>query len=104
VQGDRGLLTAVGPRSGYTFEDPHAFVELIQELLDQGTTTVVLDLPPRPGVTARPAPCSDSGLGSGDSLQLRVRSMFLGGARRALVLIVAWRLQRREATGGRLAR
>jgi hypothetical protein len=34
---------------GTRFEDPHAFVELIQEFLDQGTTTVVLDLPPRPG-------------------------------------------------------
>jgi hypothetical protein len=33
---------------GTRFEDPHAFVELIQALLDKGTATVVLDLPPKP--------------------------------------------------------
>ena len=49
VQGDRGLLLVAGLDPGTRFEDPHAFVELIQELLDQGTTTVVLDLPSRPG-------------------------------------------------------
>jgi hypothetical protein len=30
------------------FEDPHAFVELIKGLLDEGSATVVLDVPPTP--------------------------------------------------------
>ena len=30
------------------FEDPHAFVKLIEGLLDEGSATIVLDVPPRP--------------------------------------------------------
>ena len=48
VQGDREFLRAAGLDPGTRFEDPHAFVELIQGLLDQGTANVVLDVPPRP--------------------------------------------------------
>lgn len=48
VQGDRELLGVAGLDPDTRFEDPHEFVELIQELLDTGTATVVLDVPPRP--------------------------------------------------------
>jgi hypothetical protein len=48
VQGDREFLKVAGLDPGTRFEDPHAFVELIQGLLDEGTATVVLDVPPRP--------------------------------------------------------
>ena len=48
VQGDRELLRVAGLDPGTRFEDPHAFVELVQGLLDQGTANVVLDVPPRP--------------------------------------------------------
>jgi hypothetical protein len=48
VQGDREFLKVAGLDPGTRFEDPHAFVELIQGLLDQGSATVVLDVPPRP--------------------------------------------------------
>ena len=32
---------------GHAFEDPHAFVELIEKLLDKGSASVVLDVPER---------------------------------------------------------
>jgi hypothetical protein len=48
VQGDREVLRVAGLDPGTRFEDPHAFVELIQGLLDEGTATVVLDVPPKP--------------------------------------------------------
>jgi hypothetical protein len=45
VQGDREFLRVAGLDPGTRFEDPHAFVELVEGLLDEGTATVVLDLP-----------------------------------------------------------
>ena len=48
VQGDRGLLRAAGLDPGTSFEDPHAFVELVEGFLDEGTATVVLDVPAKP--------------------------------------------------------
>ena len=48
VQGDRGLLRVAGLDPGTHFEDPHAFAELVEGLLDEGTATVVLDVPPNP--------------------------------------------------------
>jgi len=45
VQGDRALLGAAGLDPGTRFEDPHAFVDLVRARLDEGTETVVLDLP-----------------------------------------------------------
>jgi hypothetical protein len=51
VQGDREFLSVAGLDPGTRYEDPHAFVELIQGLLDHGSANVVLDIPPRP---ARP--------------------------------------------------
>jgi hypothetical protein len=48
VQGDREFLKVAGLDPGTRFEDPHAFVELIQGLLDQESATVVSDVPPRP--------------------------------------------------------
>jgi hypothetical protein len=48
VQGDRELLKVAGLDPGTRFEDQHEFVELIQGLLDAGTATVVLDVPPTP--------------------------------------------------------
>jgi hypothetical protein len=48
VQGDREFLGVAGLDPDTRFEDPHAFVELIQGLLDEGTATVVLDVPPKP--------------------------------------------------------
>ncbi len=45
VQGDREFLKVAGLDPGTRFEDPHAFVELIEKLLDKGTASVVLDLP-----------------------------------------------------------
>ncbi len=47
VQGDRELLRAAGLDPGTRFEDPHAFVELVEGLLDEGTGTVALDVPPK---------------------------------------------------------
>ena len=47
VQGDREFLKVAGLDSGTPFEDPHAFVELIEKLLDAGTASVVLDVPQR---------------------------------------------------------
>jgi hypothetical protein len=44
----QGILRVAGLDPGTRFEDPHAFVELIQELLDKGSANVVLDIPPRP--------------------------------------------------------
>jgi hypothetical protein len=48
VQGDRGLLRVVGLDPGTRFEDPHAFAERVERFLDEGTATVVLDVPPKP--------------------------------------------------------
>jgi hypothetical protein len=48
VQGDREFLSVAGLDPETRFEDPHAFVELIEELLDKGTASVVLDVPPEP--------------------------------------------------------
>jgi hypothetical protein len=48
VQGDREFLKVAGLDPDTRFEDPHAFVELIQALLDKGSATVVLDIPPGP--------------------------------------------------------
>ena len=47
VQGDREFLKAAELDPGTRFEDPHAFVELIEKLLDAGSASVVLDLPQR---------------------------------------------------------
>lgn len=46
VQGDRDLLQLAGLDPDTPFEDPHAFVELVEGLLDSGTATVVADVPP----------------------------------------------------------
>ena len=48
VQGDRELLRVAGLDPGTRVEDPHTFAELVEGLLDDGTATVVLDLPPEP--------------------------------------------------------
>jgi hypothetical protein len=48
VQGDREFLQVAGLDPDRRFEDPHAFVELIEALLDEGSATVALDIPPRP--------------------------------------------------------
>jgi hypothetical protein len=48
VQGDREFLMVAGLDPDIRFEDPHAFVELIKGLLDEGSATVVLDVPPTP--------------------------------------------------------
>jgi hypothetical protein len=48
VQGDREFLKVAGLDPDARFEDPHAFVELIEALLDKGSATVALDIPPRP--------------------------------------------------------
>jgi hypothetical protein len=47
VQGDREFLKIAGLDPGTRFEDPHAFVELIEKLLDKGSASVVLDVPQR---------------------------------------------------------
>jgi hypothetical protein len=47
VQGDREFLKVAGLDPDTRFEDPHAFVELIQGLLDEGSANVTLDIPPR---------------------------------------------------------
>jgi hypothetical protein len=48
VQGDREFLKVAGLDPDTRFEDPDAFVDLVQPLLDKGSATVVLDIPPRP--------------------------------------------------------
>ena len=48
VQGDREFLSLAGLDPGTRFEDPHAFVGLIQGLLDEGSANVALDIPPKP--------------------------------------------------------
>jgi len=48
VQGDREFLKIAGLDPGTRVEDPQAFVELVLGLLDEGSETVVLDLPPKP--------------------------------------------------------
>jgi hypothetical protein len=48
VQGDRELLRVVGLDPGTRFEDPHAFAELVQGFLDEGTASVVLEVPRKP--------------------------------------------------------
>ena len=47
VQGDREFLKIAGIDPGTRFEDPHAFAELIEKLLDKGSASVVLDIPER---------------------------------------------------------
>ena len=46
VQGDREFLKVAGLDPDTRFEDPHAFAELIEGLLDKGSATVALDIPP----------------------------------------------------------
>ena len=48
VQGDREFLIVAGLDPDTRVEDPHAFVEVIVGLLDEGSAAVVLDVPPRP--------------------------------------------------------
>jgi hypothetical protein len=48
VQGDRELLRVAGLDPGTRFENPHAFAELVEGFLDEGTATVVLDVSPKP--------------------------------------------------------
>ena len=48
VQGDREFLIVAGLDPDTRFEDPQAFVKLIEGLLDEGSATVVLDVPPAP--------------------------------------------------------
>jgi hypothetical protein len=48
VQGDREFLVVAGLDPDTRFEDAHAFVELIEGLLDEGSAAIVLDVPPRP--------------------------------------------------------
>jgi hypothetical protein len=48
VQGDSEFLRVAGLDPGTRFEDPHAFVELVEGFLDEGTASVVLDVPPKP--------------------------------------------------------
>ena len=48
VQGDREFLIVAGLDPGTRFEDPHAFAELIEGLLDEGSASVVIDVPERP--------------------------------------------------------
>jgi hypothetical protein len=48
VQGDREFLRIAGLDPGTRFEDPHDFAELVEGLLDRGTATVVMDVPPKP--------------------------------------------------------
>ena len=52
----QGIFKVAGLDPDTRFEDPHAFVELIQALLDEGSATVVLDIPPGPS----PSPPLDS--------------------------------------------
>ena len=47
VQGDRDFLQVAGLDPDTRFEDPHAFIELVEGLLDAGAT-VVADIPPKP--------------------------------------------------------
>jgi hypothetical protein len=49
VQGDREFLRVAGLDPGTRFEDPHAFAELIEGLLVEGSESVVIDVPERPG-------------------------------------------------------
>jgi hypothetical protein len=48
VQGDREFLSVAGLDPRTRFEDPHAFVALIEQFLDEGTASVVLDVPAEP--------------------------------------------------------
>jgi hypothetical protein len=48
VQGDREFLKVAGLDPDTRFGDPHAFAVLIEALLDEGSATVVLDIPPGP--------------------------------------------------------
>lgn len=48
VQGDREFLKVAGLDPGTLFEDPHAFVELVEGLLDEGSESVVIDVPEAP--------------------------------------------------------
>ena len=60
VQGDREFLKVAGLDPDTRFEDPHAFVELVQALLDEGSATVVLDIPPGPDGADDPGAQMDS--------------------------------------------
>jgi hypothetical protein len=42
------FLRIAGLDPGTRFEDPHAFVELVEGLLDAGSVNTVLDVPPKP--------------------------------------------------------
>jgi hypothetical protein len=53
VQGDREFLKVAGLDPDTRFEDPHAFAELIEALLDEGSATVVLES--RPGHCRAPS-------------------------------------------------
>ena len=44
VQGDSKFLVVAGLDPDTRFEDPHAFVKLIEGLLDEGSATIVLDV------------------------------------------------------------
>jgi hypothetical protein len=48
VQGDREFLKVAGLDPGTRFEDAYAFAELIKGLLDEGSESVVIDVPERP--------------------------------------------------------
>ena len=52
VQGDREFLKIAGLDPGTRFEDPHAFVELIEKLLRQGIGIGRARRPPEASVTA----------------------------------------------------
>ena len=53
VQVDREFLKIAGLDPGTRFEDPHAFVELIEKILDKGSASVVLgSTSPEASVTA----------------------------------------------------
>jgi hypothetical protein len=47
VQGDAEFLRVAGLAPDTRFEDPHAFAELVEGLLDEGSATVVIDVPPK---------------------------------------------------------
>ena len=62
VQGDREFLKVAGLDPDTRFEDPHAFAELIQALLDEGSATVV-------PLTSPPGPSPSPPLGSRPELE-----------------------------------
>jgi hypothetical protein len=48
VQGDREFLIVAGLDPDTRFEDPQAFLKLIEGLLDEGSASVMLDIAPPP--------------------------------------------------------